>query len=51
LIASKEVVYRENVIVVVWDGKKARGKGEIKDIMEYAKGLSKRVMVINVNQR
>lgn len=46
LAAGHWIVDRSDVILAVWDGQPARGTGGTADIVEYARRLGKRVVVI-----
>lgn len=45
--AGKLVVDSIEILVAVWDGKKARGLGGTGDIVEYAKSKSKKIVHLN----
>ena len=42
-----ETVNDADVLLVVWDGQPARGKGGTADVVEYAKSIGKPVMIID----
>jgi len=44
-----ETVNRADVLLAVWDGEPARGKGGTADVVEYAMSLGKPVIVIDAN--
>ncbi len=46
LAGGKRVADEANVIVAIWDGKPARGKGGTADVVAYARERRKRVVVI-----
>ncbi|QDO87075.1 hypothetical protein FNH13_01020 [Ornithinimicrobium ciconiae] len=46
LEAGRRVVALSDSLVAVWDGQPAKGKGGTADIVDYARHLGKRVMVI-----
>lgn len=46
LAAGEEVMRNSDVIVAIWDGKPAQGKGGTADAVAYAKSLGKEVVVI-----
>ena len=45
--AGKRVVDLSDVLIAVWDGKKAAGLGGTGDVVDYAKQISKRIMHLN----
>ncbi|HEY4645392.1 MAG TPA: hypothetical protein VIH25_03830 [Steroidobacteraceae bacterium] len=47
LDCGMETVNGADVLLVVWDGQPARGKGGTADVVEYAKSIGKPVMVID----
>jgi hypothetical protein len=46
LAAGRRVVELSELLIAVWDGRPARGKGGTADIVEYAKSLRRRLEVI-----
>jgi hypothetical protein len=46
LAAGRRVVELSELLIAVWDGRPARGKGGTADIVEYAKSLGRRLEVI-----
>jgi hypothetical protein len=44
-----ETVNGADVLLAVWDGEPARGKGGTADVVEYAKSLGKPVLIIDAN--
>lgn len=45
--AGKEVVNRSDMMLAIWNGKKAKGLGGTADIVEYTKQQNKKVIHIN----
>ncbi len=46
LAAGRRVVEMCDVLLAVWDGKEARGLGGTADIVDYARGLDRRIRII-----
>lgn len=46
LAAGRRVVELSELLVAVWDGRPARGKGGTADIVEYARSLGRRLEVV-----
>jgi len=47
LTGGFEIVNRCDVLLVVWDGQPARGKGGTADIVTYARAMGRPIMIIN----
>jgi len=47
LDCGMETVHDADVLLAVWDGEPARGKGGTGDVVEYAKSIGKPVMIID----
>jgi hypothetical protein len=48
LDAGMETVHGADVVLAVWDGEPARGKGGTADVIAYARDLGRRLIVIDV---
>jgi hypothetical protein len=46
LAAGQRLVELSNLLIAVWDGKKARGRGGTGDIVQYARDLGREVIVV-----
>lgn len=46
-----EIVNRCDVLLVVWDGEPARGKGGTGDVVAYARAMGRPIVIINPNTR
>lgn len=46
LLAGKKVVDLSEIVIAIWDGKKAKGLGGTGDVVEYAIVLKKRIIQI-----
>ncbi len=47
LAAGKKIVDRADLVITLWDGKNAVGKGGTGDIVEYARELGRQVIHVN----
>lgn len=47
LAGGLDVVNRCDILLVVWDGLPARGKGGTADVVAHARAIGRRVMIIN----